>query len=193
MENKIKLGYEIETGKQVDVKPSHLIVTGVTQLSGKTTTLEALIKRSGLKAIISKVLARVPSGGMKTYEVAPLEKLKKDFLEDCKNKVINETNNLDEESKKIVKFLESLGRRTNISEIMEKGLLLKPASGSRSRVQKKIQELFNLEISRKDGGHIYANLKEKVKKFMGTHEAKEQEIEQVYNHILMEILNQEKE
>lgn len=50
----IKLGYEIETGNEVFVKPSHLIVTGITQLSGKTTTLEALIKRSGLKAIVFK-------------------------------------------------------------------------------------------------------------------------------------------
>jgi hypothetical protein len=50
----VKLGYEIKTGKEVSVKPSHLIVTGITQLSGKTTTLEALIKRSGLKAVIFK-------------------------------------------------------------------------------------------------------------------------------------------
>jgi len=35
MNKKIKLGYEIKTGKQVDVNPSHLIVTGVTQQSGK--------------------------------------------------------------------------------------------------------------------------------------------------------------
>ena len=50
----IKLGYEVKTGKEVGIKPSHLIVTGITQLSGKTTTLEALIKRSGLKAVIFK-------------------------------------------------------------------------------------------------------------------------------------------
>ncbi len=50
----IKLGYEVNTGKEVKIKNSHLIVTGVTQLSGKTTTLEALIKRSKLKAIVFK-------------------------------------------------------------------------------------------------------------------------------------------
>ena len=48
----IKLGYEIGTGNPVQIKPSHLIVTGVTQLSGKTTTLESLIQRSGLRAIV---------------------------------------------------------------------------------------------------------------------------------------------
>src|SRR3990172_13075401 len=49
-----KLGYEMETSKEVGINPSHLIVTGITQLSGKTTTLEALIKRSKLKAIVFK-------------------------------------------------------------------------------------------------------------------------------------------
>lgn len=54
MLQQIKLGYEIKTGKEVFIRPSHLIVTGITQLSGKTTTLEALIKRSELKAIVFK-------------------------------------------------------------------------------------------------------------------------------------------
>ena len=54
LKNEILLGYEIKTAKPVKIKPSHLIVTGVTQLSGKTTTLETLIKRSGLKAIVFK-------------------------------------------------------------------------------------------------------------------------------------------
>ena len=49
MKENIKLGYEIKTGKVISINPSHLIVTGITQLSGKTTTLEALIKRSRLK------------------------------------------------------------------------------------------------------------------------------------------------
>ena len=54
MVKEIKLGYEIGTGKVVGIKPSHLIVTGLSQLSGKTTTLEALTSRSGLRAIIFK-------------------------------------------------------------------------------------------------------------------------------------------
>lgn len=50
----IKLGYETETGKVIKIEPSHVIVTGITQKSGKTTTLEALIKRSGYRAIVFK-------------------------------------------------------------------------------------------------------------------------------------------
>src|SRR5437667_10489035 len=54
MKNQIKLGYEIGSGKWVYIQPSHLIVTGITQQSGKTTTLEALIARSRLRAIVFK-------------------------------------------------------------------------------------------------------------------------------------------
>ncbi|MGH8863276.1 MAG: hypothetical protein ACREVZ_01285 [Burkholderiales bacterium] len=48
---KILLGYELGTGKPVEIPLTHLAVTGQTQASGKTTTLEALISRSGLRAV----------------------------------------------------------------------------------------------------------------------------------------------
>jgi hypothetical protein len=48
----IKLGYEVGTGNEIKIPPSHLIVTGVTQRSGKTTCMQSLIKRSGKRAIV---------------------------------------------------------------------------------------------------------------------------------------------
>src|SRR5262245_17532035 len=51
MTRPIRLGFEVGTGKPVDVPLRHLVVTGQTQESGKTTTLEALVARSGLRAI----------------------------------------------------------------------------------------------------------------------------------------------
>jgi hypothetical protein len=48
---KVLLGYEIGTGKAIEIPILHTAVTGQTQQSGKTTTLEALIKRSGLRAV----------------------------------------------------------------------------------------------------------------------------------------------
>jgi hypothetical protein len=47
----IVLGFEIPNGRRVTIPLRHLAVTGQTQESGKTTTLEALISRSGLRAI----------------------------------------------------------------------------------------------------------------------------------------------
>jgi len=47
----IPLGYEIGSGKRVSIPVNHTVVLGQTQLSGKTTTLEAMVTRSGLRAI----------------------------------------------------------------------------------------------------------------------------------------------
>lgn len=47
----IHLGYELGTGEPVAIPVNHLAITGQTQMSGKTTTLEALISRSGLRAV----------------------------------------------------------------------------------------------------------------------------------------------
>jgi len=48
----IHLGYEVGTGAPVSIPLRHLVVTGQTQEAGKTTALEALIARSGVKAIV---------------------------------------------------------------------------------------------------------------------------------------------
>lgn len=47
----IHLGYEVGTGEPVAIPIRHMAVTGQTQESGKTTTLEALISRSELRAV----------------------------------------------------------------------------------------------------------------------------------------------
>lgn len=48
----IRLGFELGTGRAVDIPLDHTAVTGRTQQSGKTTTLEALVHRSKKKAIV---------------------------------------------------------------------------------------------------------------------------------------------
>jgi len=52
--NKILLGFSVPKGEPIYVPLHHLAIFGMTQLSGKTTTLEALISRSGLKAVAFK-------------------------------------------------------------------------------------------------------------------------------------------
>jgi hypothetical protein len=47
----IRLGYELGVGAAVDIPLRHTAVTGQTQESGKTTTLEGIILRSGLRAV----------------------------------------------------------------------------------------------------------------------------------------------
>lgn len=47
----IHLGFEVGTGKPVEIPIRHMAVTGQTQEAGKTTALEALIERSKLRAL----------------------------------------------------------------------------------------------------------------------------------------------
>lgn len=61
----IHLGFEVGTGRAVEIPLRHTAVTGQTQESGKTTTLEGLISRSGLSAI-----AYVTKRGESSFHVA---------------------------------------------------------------------------------------------------------------------------
>jgi hypothetical protein len=47
----VKLGYAIGTGEPVNIPIAHTFVTGQTQLSGKTTTLRAIVGRSERRAL----------------------------------------------------------------------------------------------------------------------------------------------
>lgn len=62
----IPLGYEVSTGEPVEIPAAHMMVTGLTQRAGKTTTLEALIARSGLRA-----LTFITKRGESAFEDAP--------------------------------------------------------------------------------------------------------------------------
>lgn len=61
----IHLGFETGSGNAVALPLAHMVVCGQTQLSGKTTTLEALVSRSGMRAIafVTKRFERAFAGG----------------------------------------------------------------------------------------------------------------------------------
>jgi hypothetical protein len=140
--------------------------------------------------IVKMVLERIPKSARSVvYTVAPLEKLHKDFQEMAKNQVLSDIASLDEESAKMLQFIESIQRGTTITEIMEKCLFISPKSGSRSRIQKKIATMESVGVIRRDkGANIYANLKDRIAELMEVHNATQEEIEAVYNHIISEKL-----
>jgi hypothetical protein len=47
----IPLGFQLETGRLIEIPRGHLAITGQSQASGKTTTLEGLVARANCKAI----------------------------------------------------------------------------------------------------------------------------------------------
>jgi hypothetical protein len=154
--------------------------------------IQPQVQSVDMDAIVSEVLKRVPKMGMTTsYSVEPLEKIKKDFLEEAKNLVLKRITTLDDEQKKMLKYVESLQSGQKLGTIIEKCLFKTQTSGgTRKSVGKKIKTMVELEVVRYDSGHslYYPNIIELIKKFCEQHEITEQEIKQVYNHILMEIL-----
>jgi len=70
MSSEIHLGYELGTGQAIAIPLRHTGVTGQTQQSGKTTTLEALITRSGLRAV-AYVTKRGESSFHVMHPIAP--------------------------------------------------------------------------------------------------------------------------
>ncbi len=70
MKDTVRLGYEVGNGLPVDIPIRNTVVTGQTQESGKTTTLEAMIARSGRRAIgfITKRHERSFSNSARTIE-----------------------------------------------------------------------------------------------------------------------------
>ncbi len=141
------------------------------------------------ESIINKVLARVPSGGMKVYKVAPLEKIKKDFLEEARNKILEDVSGLSDNAKKILKYLESMGR-SNTTQLATKCFLYPSGAGGYSKIiLDAVKELDVIQVTELDSknGHK-PNLRERINFLLLDKEAKPEEIEQVYNHILMEVL-----
>ena len=63
------LGFEVGTGEEVNMDLHHTVITGMTQLSGKTTTLEAIISRANRRAIAFK--AKRGESGFKNYREIP--------------------------------------------------------------------------------------------------------------------------
>ena len=91
MKGQILLGFSVPDGGPVYIPLHHLAIFGMTQLSGKTTTLEALITRSGLKAI-AFITKRGEAGFTRCHPVAPYYKPRADwqFVEGLVNVALGE-------------------------------------------------------------------------------------------------------
>ena len=141
--------------------------------------------------IIREVLLRVPkSTGNVVYEVAPQEKIKKDFLEEAKNKILDDISKLGEKAKKALKYLEARGVGITVNEICMKAFLYPNGAGGYSKIANDaMHELEGILVGEKQtNGKCFGRLRNRIIFLLKDNGATEQEIEQVYNHILMEML-----
>lgn len=139
------------------------------------------------ESIIEEILKKVPKvSGAVTYEIAPLEKIQKDFLEKEKQAILEDVSKATPKAKETLKFIESVGKGIEIKDVCLR--LVKTTTGSASQViRNTINELTKLRLIRKDThSRIFPFLQDRIKNELGFHEATEQEIDDLYNHILME-------
>lgn len=142
--------------------------------------------------IIREVLSRVPkSTGNTVYEIAPIEKIKKDFLNEAKSKILNDVQSLGSDSKQMLKYLESRGVGVSVNELAIK-CFLKPhgANPYNKFVNDCGKELDSVLVAKKQtNGKWLGVLKNRIIELIQVHEATDQEIQNVYDHIIMEILS----
>lgn len=141
--------------------------------------------------IISEVMAKLPKQtGNITYEVAPLEKIKKDFLQDAKDKILGDIQTLSIDAKRALKYIESRSSDVGVTEFVIKCFMIKQGGSASTKISLATKELVNIDVAEKTGaGRTRPKLKERIAELLNAIETNEKEVEQVYNHILAEIIN----
>ncbi len=140
--------------------------------------------------LVNEIISKIPqSTGSKVYEVAPLEKIQKDFLEEAKQKILADISALPDEAKKLLKYIESRGIEIKSVEIITKHWMMGVNKTQYNRASNVTQQLRAIEAVKK-GNHAgyMPNLKTRITEMTSLHNATEQEIENLYQHILMELL-----
>jgi hypothetical protein len=140
--------------------------------------------------IVREVLSRVPSSGGAVYTIPPLEKIKKDFLKEIRAKILSDVETLNDDEKKIFKYIESKEGEVTPSELITKCMLKKQCGSSSTKMSTLLKSLVNIEVTVKTPGNRYKKgLMNHINSLMGTHNASEEEKEGLYNHILYEVIS----
>lgn len=119
--------------------------------------------------LVQKVLARIPTPtGNVVYAIAPLEKIKKDFLQRAKDKVYGDVAALDAYQKQALKFVETQGKGCTLVLILEKCFHLSGSSGgSRQKLSENVSAMAATGLMRKDkNSTAYPGLKERIKELI---------------------------
>lgn len=158
--------------------------TGIRQEADKSPVFDK-------EALIKEILARVPSGGMVKYELAPLEMIKRGFIQEAKDKIMAEIEVLSVDAKKVMKFVEARGVECSGNDIATKALFLGSNSGNDNKTANAaVRELVKIEVAFKHpkNSRVKGLLRQRIEFFLKTHDATLEEIDNLYNHIIVEML-----
>jgi hypothetical protein len=155
--------------------------------------MQKLPNKEILVAEITKaVLAQIPkggTGGAVQYEVAPIAALQKKFLQEAKERLVQLIKALPEDQKKALLFVESLAKGVEHGQICEKCFGWKTSGDYSTKVKNMRLALKAAGLLRVDNkARSFPYLKEKIRSEIALHGATDEEIDQLYNHILAEVL-----
>lgn len=150
------------------------------------------LTESGKQKIIDEILSKMPksNGNNVVYTISPIEKIKKDFLEDAKNQIMKNVSELDEKSKKMLKYIESRGAGVSVNEICTKCFLMNSGGGTQAKsVNEWGKALTDKQLAKKHvNGKFMPMLKDRIIELSQVHGATDQEMDNLYNHIISEML-----
>jgi len=158
---------------------------------------EKLRTKPSYDEVTNQIVARIPNvtSGTTVYEIPPLEAIKKKFLQEAKEKIISDVSILSKDAKKLLKYLESRGIGITLSEICIKCFFMKSGGGGYAQQVKSWgSELIEIQMLKKQtNGKYLGSLKDRIIELVKSNEASDEEIENLYNHILMELLGEKVE
>ena len=168
------------------------------ELSKRMDNLEERMKRLAPvneEELVLRILSRLPKTQAAVYQVAPLEKIKNDFLEETKQKILVDISKLTPEHQRIIKFVEAAGKGVALADLVSRCFYLSATSGgSRQKVLNLCKDLDAMQLSRRDkNSTVYPRLKDRIKDLLQFHGATEQEAYQVYQHVMARLISWDKE
>lgn len=173
--------------KNVEIDESSIVAKVLQKIPIQSPLTQSSINKD---EIIKEIISKIPKSGNVTYTVAPLEKLKKEFLEETKNKILTDIEGLSENAQRMLKYLESVAKGVKTLELEEKCYFMKHSGSSANKVSDSSIELRNTGVADKDtAGFHRGKLKSKITNMLQTHDATEQEINSLYDHIIFELLS----
>lgn len=151
---------------------------------------EKVVERIDLNELAKRVAPLLPAaGGSISYQVSPLEMIKKEFLQEIKNKIISDITELKPEYRKVLRYIEASDNDITNNEIVTKCLLLKTGGATATKVSGIFTALLSIDVIQKTkGGRYRKGLRDRISTLMGNHNATNEEIDLTYNHIIAELL-----
>lgn len=177
--------------KNVVIDEASIVAKVLQKIPIQTPTISNNLNK---EEIIKEVLSRVPKGGSIVYTVSPLEKIRRDFIIDAKNKILDDIGKLSDKAKQMMKYMESRGGvGVPVNEICVKCFLMKSGGGGYpEQVNDYGNELSEILMAKKQtNGNWKPELKERITELIKVHGATDQEIDSLYDHIIFELLSQQ--